>query len=50
VNKDWRKGGEINKPLLKKLEILYEQGRIEEVGGYFRNISLTNPHVRKNTR
>jgi len=26
VNKNWKKGGDRNKPLLKKLESLYEQG------------------------
>ncbi|MCL2460099.1 MAG: transposase, partial [Euryarchaeota archaeon] len=47
VNKDWREGSEINKPLLKKLEFLYEQGKIEQIGAYFRNINLENPHFQE---
>ena len=47
VNKLWNKGGDVHKPLLDNLEFLYEQGRVEQVGAYFRNINLTNPHFQE---
>jgi len=40
VNKMWKLGGSIQMPLEKKLRFLYEHGREEQVGAYFRNQNL----------
>ena len=43
VNKLWKEGGSVHDTIEKKLEFLYEQGRQEQVGMYFRNQNLRNP-------
>jgi hypothetical protein len=43
VNKLWKKGGDIHAPLGEQLRFLYEQGREEQVGMFFRNQNLKDP-------
>jgi len=40
ANKMWKLGGSIHMPTKEKLKFLYEQGRKEQVGAYFRNQNL----------
>ena len=40
VNKMWKLGGSIRMPIKEKLKFLYELGRTEQVGAYFRNQNL----------
>jgi len=37
MNKAWKQGMNIRKPIEEKLDFLYNQGQIEVVGSYFRN-------------
>jgi len=37
INKAWKQGMNIRKPILEKLDYLYNQGELEIVGSYFRN-------------
>jgi hypothetical protein len=39
-NKLWKEGGNSNAPMNEKLDFLFEQGRIEQVGMYYRNKNL----------
>lgn len=44
VNKMWKKGGNIHASLDKKLRFLYKNNRAEQVGMYFRNLTINNPN------
>ena len=37
INKAWKNGMNIRKPITEKLDYLYNQGKTEVVGSYFRN-------------
>ena len=42
VNRMWKVGGNVHAHLCEKLNFLYEHGREEQVGAYFRNKNLVN--------
>lgn len=48
-NKLWKEGGSPKKPLEEKLKFLFEQGRIEQVGAYYRNKNLTEGMPKEKT-
>jgi len=43
VNKNWKKGGDVNAPIEQKLRLLYEIGRKKQVGMFLRNLNLKDP-------
>jgi hypothetical protein len=43
VNKLWKEGGDVHAPLEEQLRFLFEQGRGEQVGMFFRNKNTLNP-------
>jgi len=45
VNKLWRAGGDIHAPLTQKLQFLFRNGRVEQVGMHFRNRNLLDPEL-----
>jgi hypothetical protein len=40
VNKMWKSGGDVHAKMEDKLKFLYERGRSEQVGMYFRNQNI----------